>query len=288
MAKLGRKGPSDVSSIRKRIKSPDAVDESVRIVLYGPSGTGKTTIASTFPTPILHLDIKERTAKALRGVKGLETISVRKWEDFEDIYWMLKEDEKYKTVVIDTVSQLQDLAIASVLSRKKKRVRAGKRAGDWGTMSKQDWGTVASDLKTWLMNYRDLDANVVFIAQDRVFKIEEEDEDDDKGESINIITTPEVGPQVMPSVAKVLNAMVDIIGNTFITEEFEKVEVKVGKVLKKRKKRHVHYCLRLGPHAIYRTKFRKPKSVKTQSYITDPTFDKIVAMEKGATRGKEV
>lgn len=287
MAKLGRKGPPERSSIVKRIKTPERIDEDIKIVLYGPSGTGKTTIASTFPGPILHLDIKERTAKSLRGVKGLETISIRTWKDFEDVYWFLKDEDKYKTVVIDTVSQLQDLAIANVLQQRKRKLD-GKRAGDWGTLKKQDWGAVASDMKTWLMNYRDLEMNVVFIAQDRVFKIEEEDEDlDVESEGGNIITTPEVGPQVMPSVAKTLNAMVDIIGNTFIMETYKTVEVMKGKVAKKRKKRVVNYCLRLGPHAIYRTKFRKPKSTKTVSYIVDPTYEKIVAMEKGETRGEE-
>ena len=40
------------------------------VLLYGRSGTGKTTIAASFPTPLLLLDIREKGTDSVANVKG--------------------------------------------------------------------------------------------------------------------------------------------------------------------------------------------------------------------------
>lgn len=240
-------------------------------VVYGPSGSGKTTFAATAPKPLLYIDVKDRGTDSIRDVKKIMLREVNSFEDFEDTYWWLKQNpDEYRSVVIDTCTQLQTMAVREV-------AKANKRKGDpndWGTMTKRDWGDVAALMKEWLVNYRDLEdlgINVIFIAQDRTFNMSDEEE------SNHELLAPEVGPALSPSIAKTLNASVSVIANTFIRER-EVIKTIDGK---KKKSKKIEYCLGLGPSALYRRKVRKPRSVEMDDVLVNPEFDDIIEIIKG-------
>lgn len=259
----GPRDPADFTKLKNRIKPAGDYDPEMKLVLYGKAGTGKTTLAASFPKPLL-IDISERGSDSVRDIKGLDVIRVRDWQELEMTYWYLKKnDPEYETVIVDTVSYAQELVMRHVLEEKGVSVDSGE-LGKWGSMTKRDWGTIASTLKTFLTNLRDLDMNVVFIAHDRIFNAGEEDDEADG-------ITPSVGPRLMPSVASALNAAVSVIGNTFIRERFKLV----GEGKKQKEKRIVEYCLRLGPHSYYITKIRKPKSIEAPNVLVDPSYDDI-------------
>jgi hypothetical protein len=239
-------------------------------VFYGRSGTGKTTLACSFPGPVLLVDAQDRGTDSVSDVAGLKIFDAEEWEDIEEVYWHLKKNPgKYKTIVLDTVTMIQGLAMEHVASKNKKKLEG---LGNWGTMTKQEWGQTAQLMKTWLVNFRNLPMEVVFIAQDRVFNFD--GEEDDAGE----VLMPEVGPRLMPSVASSLNAAVHVIGNTFVRMRYSKKEVNG----KKKETRRAEYCLRVGPNPVYITKVRKPKSVEAPSFIIDPTYDDIIETIEGA------
>lgn len=244
-----------------QIKPVTSLGLVLAALFYGKAGTGKTTIAATFPKPLLHLDIREKGTDSISDLKDVDTLSIDSWDAFESIYWYLVSPEnKYKTVVIDAVSQLQDFALLAALEENGKDESA--------PISKRDFGVAAGRLKTWIVNYRDLvdqGINVVFLAHDR----STDTEDGEDGE-----LTPSIGPRMMPSVASVLTAAVKIIGNTFIKESIEKLSV--GKV-----KRTVTYCMRVGPHAYYMTKVRQPKGSFTPDVLEDPDYNDLVLLMKG-------
>lgn len=248
-----------------------SISEFRSYVFYGRSGTGKTTLACSFPGPILLLDIRDDGTDSVSDVKGLEVQKIENTEEIEDTYYWLKENPGYySTVVIDTVSQWQQLVVKEIIGDKG---RKGKTAGDWGSMTKQDWGKVAGVLKEWFVNFRDLveyDYNIIFIAQDRVSNAGDEEGDRDSQ------ITPEVGPAVSPSIAKVLNASVSVIGNTCIDERIIKKE-KNGKKIKEVR---MDYVLRLAPNSVYTTKVRKPKS-SPPSDIRNPSYEDIIEIIKG-------
>lgn len=231
------------------------------VLLYGRSGTGKTTVASSFPKPLLLLDVREKGTDSVANVKGGHVGSITEWDEFESMYWYLKKGgHPYKTVVIDQVSQLQDLAIRKALETNK------KEATD--PVAKRDFGVASGLMKTWLLDYRDLideDINVVFIAHDRSIGGEE----DAQGDQIE----PSIGPRLMPSIASFLNGSVKIIGNTFIRERFE--------VKGNRKVRSIDYGIRVGPHAYYTTKMRSPVGIASPAVIVNPTYEKMRAALKG-------
>lgn len=240
----------------------ELLPEVLSVLAWGRPGTGKTTFGATFPGPILLLDIREKGTDSVSNVKGLKVGQITEWSEFESVYWYLnKGDHGFKTVIVDQVSQLQDLATS----------QAKKDAGkdEDADMSQRLFGQTASLMKTWLLNYRDLNEqgiHVVFLAHDRVSKGDETAGGDDQLE-------PEVGPRVMPSVASFLNGLVKIIGNTYIRENFA--------IVNKRKVRSVEYGMRIGPHAYYTTKVRSPVGIVSPDSIVDPTFEKLLAIMRG-------
>jgi hypothetical protein len=259
------------SDILDDVKPIADIQRFPSFVLYGRSGTGKTTLAATFPKPILYLDVKDEGTDSIADVEGIMVKDIRTFEDFELVYWSLQKDaSRFKTIVIDTVSQLQQIVVLEhAASMKRKRGAENRQAGDWGTLTKRDWGDIAGLMKEWLVNYRDLGSlgmHVVFIAQDRTFNV-----DDEEGSEQ---LTPEIGPGLSPSIAKTLNAAVGMIGNTFIRERQTK-----GKGGKTREK--LEYCLRIGPNPVYITKVRKPRSIEPPSVIVDPSFEDIMSIIRG-------
>lgn len=261
------KNNSKFSNITDRIKPVTSLGLVLAALFYGKAGTGKTTVAATFPKPLLHLDIREKGTDSISDMEDVDTLSIEEWDQFEQVYWFLQSKEnKYKTVVIDAVSQLQDFALIAALKEN------GKDEGS--AISMRDFGAAAGRLKTWIINYRDLvdnGINVVFLAHDRT----NEGEEGEGGELM-----PSVGPRMMPSVASVLTAAVKIIGNTFVREAHEKLEG--GKI-----ERRVEYCMRVGPHAYYTTKVRQPKGGYTPDVIEDPSYNAFVSLMKGEFKPPE-
>lgn len=243
----------------------------MKALFYGSSGSGKTTLASSFPGPILLISMDgEMGTDSVSDVEDLHAVNLDSWEEVEQMYWYLEGKNEYKTVVIDTVTKMQDLAVKKVLIDKGKGT---ENAGNWGTMHKQDWGTMATMMKTWLDNYKELDMNVVFLAQERIFNNDTETDDDAQ-------IDPEVGPRVSPSVGSALCASVNYIGHTFIREEMITKKKKVRGVTKRVKQKVTNYCLRVGPHSYYTTKVRKPKTIVAPAFLIDPSYDKLINIKE--------
>lgn len=234
------------------------------LLVYGRSGTGKTAFASTFPKPMLLLDIREKGTDTIAQVEGIDVLQVLGWDDIESVYWYLKSGKsKYKTVVIDQITQMQDLAMEKV------RKEEGKEEFD--LLSKKDWGAISGLMKTWLFHYRDLveeGINVVFVAHERSTVSDDSVEDQ---------IDPSIGARLMPSLASAVNGAVSVIGNTFIREEFTGHD----------KVREVKYCLRIGPHAYYTTKIRRPVEFVAPEYIVNPTFEKVSRIIRGESAPKK-
>lgn len=279
MAKTPKRTSSREDDELPGLKDVSEIHRKRSTVLYGRSGTGKTTLAASWPKPILYLDIRDEGTDSIRDVENIKVKEITSVEDIEEVRdWLLRGNhKKFKTLVIDTMSQLQEIYVEEQAANPKKKLRGseGKRAGDFGTLTKQDWGQVASAMKSLIIDLRDLPMEVVFIAQDRTFNFGDETDEGDEN-----ALAPEVGPRLMPSVASVLNAAVGNIGNTFIRIRYETRKDKdTGKKLKPKKV--TEYCLRVGASSTYVTKIRKPKGVTAPDFIVDPDYEDILDIIEG-------
>lgn len=238
----------------------DIVDENEpqSALFYGRAGTGKTTLAATYPKPLLLLDIRERGTRSIIGVPGVKRIRITEWDQLEEVYWALKDDDHYKSVCLDQLTAMQALGMSHI------REIAHVKDGD--AFSQRNWGRLSGLMQTWIEYYRNLTDdgyNVIFNAHERVREPQEEDDDR---------IAPSVGSNLMGSVASFVNGAVSVIGNTFIREDIDK----------KKKRREVQYCLRIGPHAYYAAKIRRPKSAgPVPDIIVDPSYEKIEKLSQG-------
>lgn len=85
-----------------------------RIVIYGPGGIGKTTLCSQLPGPVAVFDLDESLGKL--GLEGM--LPVDGIESWQDMRTALQSDgwDDVKTIVIDTATKAEELAVAHTLA----------------------------------------------------------------------------------------------------------------------------------------------------------------------------
>jgi hypothetical protein len=246
--KKGSPSPPKKSSIEDRIK--DLMDMNMPLVttLYGRGGTGKTTIASFYPKPMLFIDVKDKgteSAKHKNLKRGdVKVFEVKDLDDIYEIYDHIVDSGKYKSVIIDHMTALQEI------SHNKVKEEEGK-----DQMSQRMFGVSAGYLKEIVQMYKglgDMGIDPVFLCQDRL------QEGDGEGDEQLL---PEVGAGLMPSVATFLNAASRIIGHTYLYETM----TKTGNM---QVHREIEYRLRLGPNPYYVTKFTRPRGTPCPQYLT--------------------
>jgi phage nucleotide-binding protein len=246
----------EIEKVKRRIIPVSDAEPHVKVLLYGRNGQGKTRIACTAPPPMLLLDINEKGTKSVRAYKDVDVLQVKAWEDVTYAYWFLRQgDHKYKSVGIDTMTGLQNLCIKDVVI-KEAEDRDPNR--DPKTMSMRDWGKMAEYLKPLILNFRNLDMNVVFTAQIRNGK----DRNDEEAEDLWV-------PDMSPNPRSQLTAAVDIIGYV------HQAEVRaVNKRTKRETTKHEHRML-VGPHDNYITKDRTGQLGRI---VRNPNLAEIAAM----------
>lgn len=251
---------SDIASLIKPVALLPFV---ISAVFYGRPGSGKTTLASTFPGPVLMLDIGDKGWDSVADVEDTYVASVDTWTQLEELYWHLKTAGGYTTVVIDGASGLQGLAADHILTE-------GSREPT-DHLSKRDFGTMGKMLTTWITNYRDLTdegINVIFLLHQKTISSDNEGSDDE--------VMPEVGPRMMPSVSDFLCGAVKVIGHTFIRQR-----VLRSRVAGQKAERRTDFCLRVAPHGVYTSKVRTPRGSYTPEFLVDPTYDKLAQVMRG-------
>lgn len=260
MAKKNQK--TKKSSIEGRFKDLLDMETPTIITLYGRPGTGKTTISCTLPKPLLLIDVKDKgTDSGKREELERGDITVFELEEFDDIYeiydYIVENPDRFKSVVIDHMTSLQDFCYRKV------KEEEGKEE-----MSQRLYGIAADYLKEVINLYKDLaDLGITpcFNCQDRMESGDGEGEDQ---------LLPEVGPGLMPSVARTLCAASRVIGHTY---QFEKVEKLDGAKVR----RNIEFRLRLGPNPYYITKVTRPFGTPCPQFVVDATYQDIMKVVRG-------
>lgn len=118
--------------------------EPLIITIAGDAGSGKTSLASTFPAPFI---IRTRGEAVPRDVSaeqrpvGLDPVGNRKvkvgdaaiWDEeelFEQFKALLTEDHSFQTVIIDSVTGLEELFVQNIIDVQPARQKSMNAAGN--------------------------------------------------------------------------------------------------------------------------------------------------------------
>lgn len=271
--------PSPPAGVLGRIAPLEQDDRGIKILIYGVTATGKTTLWSTFPGPILAViasggihpgELRSICTPANRD--RIFQVALHTSHEMGELCQLLGDPKTnpYATVVLDHVSGFEDLVLRDVLGLQDVPVQRS-----WGLATREQYGTTGIRCREVFRSMLNLPCNVVFVGQERV--------SGDEAESSDVIA-PHVGVALMPKLAGWLNPAVDYIGETFIRPKVVTTTQRIaGKdvTTTQRVPGQVEYCLRTGPHAVYTTKFRKPKDRELPEAIVDPDYDKILAIIRG-------
>jgi AAA domain len=156
-----------------------STSQTLKLLVYGDSGTGKTCFAAGFPTPIEIHDFDGKANSAAYFFKNdadrLSKIDVRQysklpkerriaeWERrLVEIAQMANMNQPlpFKTLVIDSLTTL----VSSILDDYIYRSQTGIKRPVVGMNSQQDYGLLDKHMQQILSALLALDANVVFVG----------------------------------------------------------------------------------------------------------------------------
>ena len=163
-------------SLLDSIEKPQ--DRPVIATITGDAGLGKTSLAATFPKPIF-----------IRAEDGLQAVPLESRPDafpvitssedvWEQLAALIKKDHQYKTLVIDSITQLDTLFVNHIVESDPKKPKSIAQAlGGYGAgfqMLSSLHGRVRK--AAGILNERK-DMNIVFIAHAETETIELPDQD---------------------------------------------------------------------------------------------------------------
>lgn len=282
--------PQTPGLLNRIIPVKEVTKGGLKMSLYGRPKTGKTRLAATFPKPLLILGTEDGT-ESVKNVDGLfflrvignksnpDKMGLIDDENFirlDDVLPITRElaGSKYKTIILDTATNLQDLVYADTMGLEDQPLAKTKPPEEL-------LGVYANRTKALLREILRIPRNVVIISH-------EKDHTDDKSKKMqnSELLSPLVSSSLSGSVCRWVGGEVDYLCQTFVRE---KVEQKSQTVLGKEQIIEVatgraEYCLRIGQHAVYSTGFRFHSSDPNYvlpDVIVNPTYDKICNVIQG-------
>ena len=140
-------------SILNRIKTPNELVEQqgAKLLVYGESGGGKTTLCQTAPGKTLVVSM-ESGLLSIKDAPNLDAIEVKEAFEIEQIAELLENKTlDYDTVCLDSVTEMAEI----LLSQEKAKSKDPRRA----------YGEVIEVMIKTMRRFRDLPMHVVFIAK---------------------------------------------------------------------------------------------------------------------------
>ena len=132
------------------IKKPSelTIPSTVKMMIYGQAGMGKSTLALSAPKPLL-LDFDNGVKRInMSNLEGVDIVQITAWQDVQQV---LQEDlSAYQTIIVDTVGKMMDFIISFKCGTRQPSIR--------------DWGGINQEF-TWLTRtVSSFNKNVIFVA----------------------------------------------------------------------------------------------------------------------------
>lgn len=144
----------------------------LNILIYGDSGTGKTTLAGSADKvpamrPVLFVDIEGGTESLRHSYPDVETVRVQTWKEMQEVYNALYEgDHEYKTVVLDSLTEIQKFNMYNIM----KDVIQKRPDLDPDVPSMREWGKNLEQIRRMVRGFRDLEMHTIFTALNKTEK----------------------------------------------------------------------------------------------------------------------
>lgn len=177
---------------------------SILMVVYGEGGVGKTTFASTAPSPLIADCENGSKYFGIRGISA-DVALIEGWPDMRDF---MEEalSEKYETIIIDPIGELMEKLMRYMVSK-----ADSKLVQKDGAPTMAGWGWLKQTMRNYLKLLRDSGKHIIIVAH-----VEEKD---DEGRLVK-------RPMVATKLSEELINMVDIVGYMTTVTDSETSEIK--------------------------------------------------------------
>jgi AAA domain len=138
------------------------LQSGVKILVYGKSGRGKTSLCATCPNPII---LSAESGLLSLSKFRLPYIEIRSISDLREAYSWVKssqEARQFQTVCLDSISEIGEVSLAAI----KARLSGGKSGkGDM----RQAYGEVIEEMAKIIKEFRDLDGYNIYMSAKEEF-----------------------------------------------------------------------------------------------------------------------
>lgn len=180
-------------------KTIEEMPSWIKFCLYGPQGSGKTTLASTAPNP-LWVDF-ERSSEALRVIPEAKNIPIFVPKNMKEVFGVVEEFKKSKnleTIVFDTGTRLQLFQLREDM----KSVVIKNPSRDIYLPLFQEFRRSSEILDTLFTILQDMEKHVIIICH----------ETDDWEGTDTERRLVKIRPDLTPAIAKRLNGLLNVTG----------------------------------------------------------------------------
>lgn len=124
------------------------IPTTVKMMIYGQAGMGKSTVALSAPKPLL-LDFDNGVKRMnMSHLDGIDTVQVITWSDVQQV---LQEDlSSYQTIVVDTIGKMMDFIITYKCGNRQPSIR--------------DWSGINAEFSWMTRTLSSLNKHIIFVA----------------------------------------------------------------------------------------------------------------------------
>lgn len=161
-----------MSELPSQIVDLSDFDESINLLVYGPSGVGKTVFGGS-GSRVLYLAVEKGTVSARRQGSKAKVWPVNEWDDLEAAYvWLEENPDAFDWVVLDSITEMQQMAIRAIL----KKANEENSSRDLDIPAIQDHQKWQNIYKRFINYFVELPVNCLFIALVRTAQDEDKNE----------------------------------------------------------------------------------------------------------------
>lgn len=161
MAKTDSLTPTSIGGLP--VKKVIEREPTINVLIYGKAGTGKTVLSGSASmvegmSPALLVDVEGGTNSLRNTYPGVDTVRITTWMELLEVCDFIADgDHSYKTLIIDSLSEVQKLNM--YYSMRKAGKNPMEEKADW-----DDWGKNLESMRFFVRTTRDLPINVIWTA----------------------------------------------------------------------------------------------------------------------------